>query len=424
MTENKETTFFTEPAKRLPLAGKAEVLVAGGGPSGVAAAVCAARCGCSVILLESSAMPGGIMTSGLMSNIIDGAGKGGFLRELLDYLEGAGACGNYNSCSPEVVKHFFDVALLEHKVRVRYNTLVTAVLKEGDGICGAITESPSGREVFVADVYIDCTGNGTLACCAGCDYECGDPETGRPQASSLCALCCGVSPEELGDFCRQEMDIGKLTLREKLESLGCPPSYGMPTLFSLPDMAYLLMSNHEHGVQCDDADGISAALTRARLEIYKQVQALRKHVSCFAAFNLAATASALGIREGRRIRAKYRLSVDDLREGRGHEDGICRVSVPVDIHRSVPGGQSGYDNGGVFSKPYDIPLRSLQPVQCSNLLLGGRCICGDFWAHSTYRVLGNAIPTGEAAGIAAAAAVRLGKNATGVTINDFSSFCH
>ena len=98
--------FFTEQAKRLSVAGKADVVVAGGGPAGVAAAVTAARLGCSVIVLESSSMPGGIMTSGLMSNVIDAAGKGGFLKEMLDYLEAQGAGGDYNSYEPEVVKHF------------------------------------------------------------------------------------------------------------------------------------------------------------------------------------------------------------------------------------------------------------------------------------------------------------------------------
>lgn len=411
--------FFIEQAKRLSVAGKADVVVAGCGPAGVAAAVTAARLGCSVIVLESSSMPGGIMTSGLMSNVIDAAGKGGFLQEMLDYLEAQGAGGDYNSYEPEVVKHFFDLVLTQNKIRIRYNTLVVSVIKDADRISAVVTESPSGREAFVGEVYVDCTGNGTLAYHAGCDYEYGAPENGAPQAASLCAVCCGVSADRIPDYCKQAGDIGKLTLLHQLEKFGCSPSYRMPTLFRVKDDEYLLMSNHEYNIHPDDADAISAALTHARLEIFKQIETLKKNVPEFGGLCLVTTASALGLREGRRIRTRYWLTADDLRAGRCHDDAICRVNVAVDIHRSVKNRQSGYDNGGIISKPYDIPLRSLQPLQCSNLLLGGRCIGGDFYAHSTYRVLGNAIPTGEAAGKAAAAAAKMKKTASQITFDDF-----
>ena len=414
--------FFTERAKRLPIAGEADVIVAGGGPAGMAAAVAASRCGCSVIVLESSSMPGGIMTSGLMSNVIDAAGKGGFLKEMLDYLAAMGAGGDYDSYEPEVVKHFYDLAAMQNRIRMRYNTQVVSAIKESGILSAVVTESPSGREAFVADVYVDCTGNGTLSYHAGCDYECGSPENGSPQAASLCAVCCGVSSHRIADFCRQADDIGKLTLLRHLERLGCSPSYRMPTLFRLKDSEYLLMSNHEYDIRPDDADAISAALTHARLEIFGQIEALKRNIPEFSGLSLVATASALGLREGRRIRSRYWLTVDDLREGRSHDDAICRVNVAVDIHRSARDQPSGYDNGGIASRPYDIPLRSLQPLQCSNLLLGGRCIGGDFFAHSTYRVLGNAIPTGEAAGRAAAAAVKLKKAASQISFDDFCKF--
>ena len=253
MTENE--TFF-EPGRSIPVRGRADVIVCGGGPAGVAAAVGAARCGVSVILLESSAMPGGIMTSGLMPNIIDAENKGGFLREMISFLREKGAVGGHNIVYPETVKHFMETSLTEAGVLVRYNTLVCALPCEGREIAAVIAESPSGREAFTGKMIVDCTGNGTAAALAGCGFECGDPEQGQPQAASLCALCGGVPAEKIDKFLRREKDKGKLHLLEQLRKAGADPSYRMPTLFQLTNHEYLLMSNHEHGVFCDDAAGI------------------------------------------------------------------------------------------------------------------------------------------------------------------------
>lgn len=145
--------FITEPAKQLPVAGCADVIVAGGGPAGCAAAVAAARRGASVILLESSSMPGGIMTSGLMANVIDAEGKGGFLAELTGYLRNTGAAGNYDSFDPETVKHYLEKALAAAGVRVRFNTLVVHAICDAGRIQAVVTESPSGREVFIGGIY-------------------------------------------------------------------------------------------------------------------------------------------------------------------------------------------------------------------------------------------------------------------------------
>ena len=402
------TQFLLEPARRIPLAGSADVVVCGGGPAGVAAAVAAARCGVSVILLEASAMPGGIMTSGLMPNVIDTAGKRGFLREMLGWLEHERAEGDRNTFDPEYVKHFMDTALINAGVRVRFNTAVTAVLAEGSRLTAAVTESPAGREAFTGRMFIDCTGNGTLATLAGCAGDCGDPEDHVPQAASLCALCYGAEAEQISDYCRDKSESGKKHLRETLERLGLSPSYRMPTLFRLNRLGYLLMSNHEYNLRPDDADAISSALIHARTEIFNQIRALRSSVPAMnSLFHI--TASALGLREGRRIAALYNLSRNDLAAGRAQPDAVCTVRFPVDIHRAEGDAPGGYSNGGLVSKPYDIPLRSLIARDKDNLLLGGRCIGGDFYAHASYRVLGNAIPTGEAAGIAAAVATTTGK---------------
>ena len=301
-------------------------------------------------------------------------------------------------------------------VRVRYNTLVADAVHENGFIRAVICESPAGREAFIGKIVIDCTGNGTLAAHAGCDFECGDPENGIPQAASLCAVCGFSGMNEISKFLESKNDEGKNELYKTLVECGCTPSYTMPTFFMLRNREYYLMSNHEENVCCDDADRISEALIHARAEIFDQVEKLRKNKLQMRDMYLISTASSIGIREGRRIKARYNLSVKDLISGTKHADSVCEVRVGVDIHRAKG---SGYDNGGIAGKPFDVPLRSLIPEKFENLLLGGRCIGGDYYAHAAYRVLGDAIPIGEGAGIAAAVAVKRGKIVSEISAEEF-----
>ena len=100
----------------------------------------------------------------------------------------------------------------------------------------------------------------------------------------------------------------------------------------------------------------------------------------------------------------YRLTAEDLRNGARHEDAVCTVTFPVDIHSTDPQKNKAIVSRGFRSQPYDIPYRALVAADVPNLLFAGRCISGDFVAHSSYRVTGNAAAIGEAAGVAAALA--------------------
>jgi len=119
---------------------------------------------------------------------------------------------------------------------------------------------------------------------------------------------------------------------------------------------------------------------------------------------IVATSSHIGVREGRRIHGLYTVTAEDLRTGARHEDAVCRVTFCVDIHstRREHGGACG--SAGIRVKPYDVPLRALIARDVRGLMLAGRCISGDFFAHASYRVTGNAVAMGEAAGKVAARA--------------------
>ena len=124
---------------------------------------------------------------------------------------------------------------------------------------------------------------------------------------------------------------------------------------------------------------------------------------------IVATAEQIGVREGRRLAGLYELNADDLREGRTHADAVCRVTFPIDVHATNPQKEKGIEKSTFRAKPYDIPLRALIARDVRGLLMAGRCISGDFIAHSSYRVTGNAAAMGQAAGAAAALAVRSGR---------------
>ena len=162
------------------------------------------------------------------------------------------------------------------------------------------------------------------------------------------------------------------------------------------------MINHEYGVSAMDAGDITRATVGGRAEVNRVVEGLRELGGVWSGIRLVATCEQIGVREGRRIHGLYTVCQRDLADGRRHEDAVCRVSFGVDIHCTDPAAGKGQEPSPIKMQPYDIPMRSLVTRDVSSLLLAGRCISGDFIAHSSYRVTGTAAATGQAAGVAAA----------------------
>ena len=159
-----------------------------------------------------------------------------------------------------------------------------------------------------------------------------------------------------------------------------------------------MMANHQYGVSAMDANQISKATIEARAELYQMVNGLRGLGGIWRNMRLVVTGSQIGMREGRRIHGHYQLTKEDLIEGSQFEDAVCRVNFPVDVHSLEKTDGGGYGRHGIKSKPYDIPLKSLIAKDVDGLMMAGRCISGDFFAHASYRVTGNAVAMGEAAG--------------------------
>ena len=166
------------------------------------------------------------------------------------------------------------------------------------------------------------------------------------------------------------------------------------------------MFNHEYGINATDAAAVSEATLRARREMNQIIRALRKLGGAWEGVQIVATPEQIGIRDGRRILGRYVVRKEDLIQGAVHEDSVVKSHGAVDVHSlKVEDKARGYDNFNIQTQPYDIPLRALIARDVDGLLMAGRCISGDFIAHSSYRVTGNAVPMGEAAGATAAVAV-------------------
>ena len=391
-----------ESARELEVIGEYDLIVCGGGPAGVSAAIAAGRLGVDTLLLEATSSLGGIWTSGLVPFVWDSDSKTGLVGELKERLTDLQGYpprkrGSGYLFDPEAMKVLLDELCLEAKVDVLFNTRVVGVVQERDKLTGVITEGPSGREVFVGHLFADCTGNGDLAAFAGCRYDVGHPETGQLQPASLTALVTGV-PEHMSET-RTSAD--KDAFCQLLRSVGVEPSYQKATLARTPYPGlWTLGVNHEYGVRHDSAKNITVATMRARREVFNAVKRLRT-LPGWEKFHLVATSSQLGLREGRRVCGLYTVSVDDLINGRRWDDGICLVRFCVDLHVLEFRKGEGAVSEGIRVKPYHIPYRSLVSCDIGNLAMAGRCISGDFYAHASYRVTGNAVPMGEAVGIAA-----------------------
>ncbi len=405
-----------ESQKTIPVVDDVDVLVCGGGPAGVAAAVAASRAGAHTRLIEAHGSLGGIWTVGAMAYICGmHESKGGILREIVDELRNRDAVGlSGRAFDIEPAKLVLEEMCLQSGVMLRLHTRVAAAQRgESNRLATVITESKSGREAWKASVVIDCTGDGDVAALAGCGFDIGRPESDEAQPMSFIAVVGGIHLDEVRPYTHlrnlapgEDAAIHKHRLRELLERAGTPPSYSLPTLFHVRDDLFILMSNHEYARSATNADDLTKATLQGRTEVHAQVQALRHLGGAWKDICIVATSGQVGVREGRRIHGRYAITAQDLASGARHPDAVSRCHFGVDIHATNPKESKGLGNEGVHAKPYDIPLRALIVRDVDGLMMAGRCISGDFVSHSSYRVTADAVPMGEAAGKVSAVAAK------------------
>ncbi len=409
--------LFAEAAQNIPLNDDADVIVCGGGPAGVTAAIAAARSGARVRLFEIHGCLGGVWTGGLLGYLMD-FDKPGFNRELVRKLDERdarrGTAKTNINYEPEEMKMLLEDLCVEAGVKFQLHTRVAAAHREGNRLTTIVTESKSGRQAWRAKVFIDATGDGDLGAQAGCEWEIGEAADCPCQPMSMDALLIVKDATLLPQFLHRagaqlrEVPDHRLNFRDEIRRAGLEPSYGMPTLFQVRDNLLLVMMNHEYGVKPYDAAQVTDATVRARSEIHRIVRALRKLGGVWDGVQIAATPEQIGIRDGRRIRGRYIVSKSDISEGKRHDDGVMSTKASVDIHATSfeNNKTSPFHASGVKTQLYDIPLRALIARDVDGLMMAGRCISGDFFAHASYRLTGNAVAMGESAGAVAAIAAQ------------------
>lgn len=419
-----DASFFDEPAQKLALRDDADVIVCGAGPAGIAAAITAARAGARTRLFEVHGCLGGVWTAGLLTYIFD-FDKPGLTRELAKRLDERDARRSKHPSrfvyEPEEMKVLLEEMCVEAGVKFQLHTRVSAAFREGGRLRTIVTDSKSGRQAWRAPVFIDATGDGDLGAQAGCGWEIGQDKDCPCQPMTMNALAVVKDVKALEGFISfngtDEFNGpgGHLACVEafkaELKRAGIEASYGHPTIFPVRDDLVMLMLNHEYGIKPWDAEAISEATVRSRAEVFRVMRALRKLGGPWEGLQIAATAEQIGIRDGRRIHGRYTMTRQDLVEGARQKDAVARVTFGVDIHAHSrkENDQEPISHSDFKMKPYDIPLRALIAKDVDGLMMAGRCISGDFISHASYRVTGNSVAMGEAAGIVAALAGTTGR---------------
>ena len=419
--------FFREPSRDLPI-GECDVIVAGGGPAGISAAVSAARAGAKVRLFEMHGALGGVWTSGFLGCLID-FDKSDTDREILRRLKDMGVLLDRNPhrkniratsfvYDPECMKVVCEEMCTEAGVEFFLHTAVVAAHRDPSGrnIETVVTESKDGRRAWRAKMFIDCTGDGDLSAQSGCGFDVGGPGGTNDQPASLCAMVASPHPDRIAPYVvnhpsnfddkGRHTDSPKKKMREEMIRAGLAPSYSMPTLFMVREGIYVWMMNHVYGLKVDDAAGITLETVRVRREVLESARALAKLGGVWDGFCVVATAEQLCHRAARRVHGRYTLNVADVQSGAVFPDAVTTSRFTVDVHATTAerNRKAAYGTMGVKARPFQIPLRACMAKDVDNLYLAGRCISGDFISMASYRVTGSAVAMGEAVGRAAARA--------------------
>jgi hypothetical protein len=423
--------------------GEADVLVVGGGPAGLGAAVGAARAGADVVLVERFGFFGGNATAALVMPLMSfhnemrtvkeagldeklrimpadhGPGEpvvAGVLTELLDRLFAVGGAirpsqdtGFTVPFDPEKYKLAMVDLLDDAGVSFLFHAFASGVVREGEADA-VVFETKSGPVVLEAKVVVDCTGDGDVAAAAGAPYGIGRESDGLTQPMTLMFRMVQFERERFAEYVREhpEQWRGVYGLWELIAQAHASGELDLPR-----DDILFFATPHEHEVSVNstrvsglgiDACDLTHAEWTTRRQMREIVRFLCRRVPGFEDAYLAQSGVSVGVRETRRIMGDYVLTGQDVLTARKFEDAIARGSYPVDIHE--PGGKGTVLRRLPLREAYDVPLRCLLPRDVERLLVAGRCISGTHEAHSSYRVTPIAMATGHAAGITAALAAR------------------
>lgn len=389
---------------------KFDVLVAGTGFAGTAAAISAARGGKKVILFDKFNAPGGAAAVNLVTpfmpywTINKERNKreyltGGIFSEIVGKLRELGAMEGDDKFSDEYLKLVLNRMIKEAGVTVLYHAYLKDVEKEGKSI-KSVTVSALGQEIKIAaDTFIDATGDGVLSYLAGCSFMLGRNGDNLCQPMTLCFRAANV---DVGRFYAEMPEMQKLYKEKQSSGEIRNPRENILT-FVVPAKG-IIHFNTTRVVKLNPTDpfDVTEAEFAAREQVFELFDLLKASFSSMKDADLIMTAAGIGVRESRMIEGEHILTANDLKECTKFPDSVARGNYDIDIHNPEGTGTSHY-----YFAPgeyYTIPYRSLTVKDADNLLVAGRCISADHEAQASIRIMPICASTGEAAGIAASLA--------------------
>ena len=383
-----------------------DLIVVGGGFSGVAAAIEAARNRLHVLLIEKTNCLGGAAAICLVMpfmgywTTLPGEKEktpiaGNIFSEIVCELKKNGGMSseNDNDFDDEILKLILNRLCIKYGVNLLFDTVVTDAETDHRKIVKINALGKSEKLEFTANYFIDATGDGELSMLAGCRFMLGRESDRLCQAMTLCFRMGGIDKEKMKKN------------RKRINSLY--KEFKNKGLIKNPREDVLLFPNFNDGVihfnttrivkrNPTDPFEITLAEIEAREQVFELKEFLQKNIEGFENCRVLSTAMQIGIRESRKILGHYVLSVDDLKNLARFDDAIAISNYDIDIHNPEGGGTSHFFfRDGEW---YEIPYRCLVPLDLDNLLVAGRCISSTQEAQASFRIMPFCAEIGQAAG--------------------------
>lgn len=404
--------------REIPIDDQYDVVVAGGGPAGSAAAICAARHGAKVLLIEATGCLGGMGTSGMVchwSKLSDGKRTiiGGLLLEVIEtmYKRGHLPAHVKPGKSPrwrgfgfdaEGLKVLLDDLCTDAGVEVRFFTKVidAEADQEGKKVDGVIQHNVEGYRYVPAKAFVDATGDAVLTDLCGAACREAGRDTPNIMPPTLCSAQASIDFSNFGN--KQEAVLEAIE-----DGFFSQPDRHVPGLFRTGRTTAILNAGHVFGMDALNCRSLSDGMVRGRKLAREYVDFFRKYVSGCQDMEFVVTAALMGVRESRRIVGEYELCYDDYKARRHFPDQIAVYCKQVDIHvydcseEEYERYRSKFTDRLKPGETYGLPYRILVPKGWQNLWVAGRCNSSDVEVHGAIRDQPACFMMGQAAGTAA-----------------------